>query len=113
MPASSERASYPWRPRPRSAGTRHEHRLELHHGCGLGWARTELSNDFASFLRQRLDLGLDKEDTVEIYYNASIARWLNATLDLQIINQALMKKLDSSGQLGTAVVAGFRLYARF
>lgn len=83
---------------------------------GLGWARTELSNNFASFLRQRLDLGLDKEDTVQMYYNASITRWLNATLDLQIINQALKKKLDSSGRLtdmDTTVVAGFRLYARF
>jgi porin len=83
---------------------------------GLGWARTEISNNFVPFLRQRLDLGLDKEDTVETYYNAAITRWLGATLDLQIINQALRKKLDSSGRLtdmGTAVIAGLRLYARF
>jgi porin len=83
---------------------------------GLGWARTEISNNFVSFLRQRIDLGLDKEDAVEMYYNASITRWLNATLDLQIIDQALKKQLDSSGRLtdmGTAVIAGVRLYARF
>jgi len=51
-----------------------------------------------------------------MYYNASITRWLTATLDLQIINPALQKTLDSSGQLkdvNTAVVAGLRLYARF
>ena len=83
---------------------------------GVGWARTEIRNNFVSFSRQRLDIGLDKEDAVEMYYNASITRWLNATLDLQIIDQALKKKLDSSGRLtdmGTAVIAGFRLYERF
>jgi hypothetical protein len=51
-----------------------------------------------------------------MYYNASITRWLNATLDLQIIDQALKKKFDSSRGLtdmGTVVIAGFRLYARF
>jgi porin len=34
------------------------------------------------FLRQRLNLGLDQEDAVEMYYNFSITKWLNATLDL-------------------------------
>ena len=83
---------------------------------GLGWARTELSNNFVPFLRQQLDLGLNKEDAIEMYYNASITKWLNATLDLQIIDQALDKKLDSSGRLtnmGTAVIGGLRLYTRF
>jgi porin len=87
-----------------------------HDTFGIGWARTELSNNFVPFLRQRLHLGLDKEDAIEMYYNASITRWLNATLDLQIVDQALDKKLDSSGRLtdmGTTVIAGFRLYARF
>jgi porin len=82
---------------------------------GLGWARTELSHNFVPFLREQLDLGLNKEDAIEMYYNASIAKWLNATLDLQIIDQALDKKLDS-GQLtnmGTAVIGGLRLYMRF
>src|SRR5262249_34258645 len=76
---------------------------------GLGWARTEISKNFVSFLRDRLDIGLDKEDAIEMYYDASITRWLSATLDLQIIDQALKKKLDASGQLrdmGTAVIAG-------
>jgi len=66
--------------------------------------------DFAAIL-------LEKEDAVEIYYNASITRWLTATLDLQIINPALKKTLDPSGQrlqdVGTSLLAGLRLYARF
>src|SRR5262249_34677569 len=33
---------------------------------GIDWARTELSDDFAPFLRQRLALGLNKEDAVEM-----------------------------------------------
>lgn len=83
---------------------------------GIGWARTEFSGDFVPFLRQRLALGLDREDAIEMYYNASLTRWLNATLDLQIVNPGLKKTLDSSGRLtdvNTAVVAGLRIYARF
>lgn len=83
---------------------------------GLGWARTEFSGNFVPFLRQRLNLGLDREDAIEMYYNASLTRWPNATLDLQIVNPALKKQLDSSGNLtdmNTAVVAGLRIYARF
>ena len=83
---------------------------------GVGWARTQFSDNFVPFLRQRLDLGLDKEDAVEMYYNASVTRWLGATLDLQIIDPALRKTLNASGQLqdnNTAVVLGLRLYARF
>ena len=81
-----------------------------------GWARTEFSDDFLPFLRQQLRLGLEREDAVEIFYNASVTSWLNAPLDLQIIKSALKKNLNSSGQLentDTAVVGGLRLYARF
>lgn len=83
---------------------------------GIGWARTEFSDKFIPFLRQQLHLGLDREDAIEMYYNASITRWLNATLDLQIIDPALKKTLDSSGGLkdnNTAVVGGLRIYSRF
>jgi porin len=84
---------------------------------GIGWARTEFSGDFVPFLRQRLNLGLDREDAVEMFYNVSITPALNATLDLQIVEPGLKKKLDaSSGRLedvNTAVVAGLRIYARF
>ena len=83
---------------------------------GLGWARTEFSSHFVPFLRQRLDLGLDHEDAIELYYNAAITPWLNATADLQIIDPALKKTLGSDGRLrdvDTAVVAGLRLNVRF
>lgn len=83
---------------------------------GIGWSRVEFSDSFVPFLRQQLDLGLDREDAVEMYYNFSITRWLDASLDLQIINPGLNKTLDSTGQLedmNTAVVLGLRLYARF
>jgi porin len=84
---------------------------------GIGWARTQLSGNFLPFLRQQLNLGLEKEDAVELYYNASITRWLTATLDLQIINPALQKTIDPAGQrlqdVGTSLLAGLRLYARF
>ena len=65
---------------------------------------------------QRLGLGLDVEDDIELYYNAVLTPWLNATLDLQIVDPALKKTLSPSGQLkdlNTAVVAGLRLYVRF
>ena len=83
---------------------------------GVGWARTQMSSNFVPFLRQQLNLGLDKEDAVEMYYNFSVTRWLNATLDLQVIDPALNKFLNSSGQLqnmNTSVVGGLRLYSRF
>jgi len=69
------------------------------------------------FLRQRLALGLNKEDAVEMYYNVSITPALNATLDLQIVEPGLKKMLDASGSrlqdVNTSVVAGLRIYARF
>ena len=83
---------------------------------GIGWARTEFSSNFVPFLRQRLDLGLDHEDAVEMYYSAALTPWLNATVDLQVVNPGLKKTLDSSNRLtdvNTAVVAGARLYVRF
>jgi len=64
---------------------------------GVGWARTQLRSQFIPFLRQRLNLGLDKEDVVEMYYN-------------------LHKSLNSSGNLqnmNTSVVGGLRIYSRF
>jgi porin len=83
---------------------------------GVGWARTELSGDFFPFLRQQLALGLEREDAIEMYYNAAVTSWLNATLDLQIIEPAIARKLSSSGRLqdvDTTIVAGLRFYVRF
>jgi porin len=83
---------------------------------GVGWARTELSDKFLPFLRERLRLGLEREDAIEMYYDASITPWLNASLDLQVVEPALTKTLSSSGGLadvGTRVVAGLRPHMRF
>ena len=85
---------------------------------GIGWARTEVSNNFLPLLRQ-LGLGLDREDAIEMYYNAAVTSWLGATADLQIVDPAIKKTLSSSGSSGrlrnidTAVIAGLRLYIRF
>jgi porin len=84
---------------------------------GIGWARTELSDNFVPFLRQQLRLGFGPEDAIELYYNAAITPWFNAALDLQIIDQASERRLNASGSqlrdMNTAVVLGLRVYARF
>ena len=83
---------------------------------GVGWARTEVTKNFLPLLRQQLGLGLDREDAIEMYYNAAVTPWLGATADLQIVDSAIKKILGPSGQLrnvDTAVVAGLRLYMRF
>lgn len=88
----------------------------LKDNIGIGWARTQFSSDFVPFLRQKLDLGLDKEDAVELYYNAVITPWLNLNVNLEIVQSALNKTLNASNQLvnmDTAVVGGLRAYIRF
>jgi porin len=83
---------------------------------GIGWARTQFSGEFIPFLRQALNLGLEHEDAIEMYYNAALTPWLTATTDLQIVNPGLQRALNSSMQLtniDTAVVAGVRLRVRF
>jgi porin len=80
---------------------------------GIGWARTQFSDDFVPFLRQRLGLGLSAEDDIELYYNAALTPWLNATLDLQIVNPGLAKTIDGGlRDVNTAVVLGLRVYIR-
>jgi porin len=83
---------------------------------GLGVARTQFSSAFVPFLRQQLNLGLQREDAIEMYYNAAVTQWLNFTADLQIVNPGTKKALNSAGQLAnidTPVVAGARLRVRF
>jgi porin len=84
---------------------------------GIGWARADLTSNFAPFLRKQLNLGLDHDDAIEMYYNAALTGWLGATLDLQIVNPALTKRISSSGtglsEVETAVIGGLRLYVRF
>jgi porin len=87
-----------------------------HDTFGVGWAHTQLSDDFLPFMRQQLRLGLQREDAIELYYNAAITSWLGATAEVQVIQPALTKKLSSSGSLedvDTTVVAGLRFYVRF
>ena len=84
---------------------------------GIGWARTQFSNNFVPLLRQRFHLGLDKEDAVEMFYNAAITQWLRMSLDLQVINTGLQKRLsddrNSLKNVDTVVVGGVRTYIRF
>jgi porin len=83
---------------------------------GIGWARTEFSDDFVPYLRSTFDLGLDHEDAVELYYNASVTPWLSISPSLQIISPALNKALDPSGNfkdLDTTYLAGVRVGIRF
>jgi porin len=95
---------------------------------GIGWSNVQFSNNLVPFLRQRLGLGLEHENAVEMYYNAALTGWLNLTADLQIVNPGLKKTLDPSApgvvilgtpvgpglkDVNTAVVAGVRLYTRF
>ena len=83
---------------------------------GVGWSRIDFSDKFVPFLRKTLNLGLDHEDAVELYYNFAATKWLGLTVDLQIVNPGLKKTLTSSNQLqdnNTAVLLGLRLYARF
>ena len=84
---------------------------------GIGWARTQFSDNFLPLLRQRFHLGLDQEDAVEMFYNAAITQWLRMSLDLQVINTGLQKTLsddrNSLKGVDTAVVGGVRMYIRF
>jgi porin len=83
---------------------------------GLGIARTQFSSAFLPLLRQQLNLGLQREDAIEMYYNAAVTQWFNLTADLQIVNPGIKKALNGVGQLAnvdTAVVVGARFRVRF
>lgn len=87
-----------------------------HDTFGIGWARTEFSDDFIPLLRNSLDLGLDHEDVTEIYYNAAVTPWLSVTPNLQIIDSGLNKASNSNGDLENlddAYIAGIRVGIRF
>jgi porin len=82
---------------------------------GLGFASTRFSSEFVPLLRERLDLGLQREDAFEMYYNAAICGWLTASADLQVVKPALTRALVGTQltSVDTALVAGLRLWARF
>lgn len=82
---------------------------------GIGAADTEFSGAFLPFLRQQLNLGLQHEEAVEMYYNAALTPWLNTTFDLQIVSPGVSRALNAAGQLAnidTAVVLGGRVRVR-
>ena len=84
---------------------------------GLGLARTQFSDSFLPFLRQQFNLGLQREDAIEMYYNMAITPWMNVTSDLQIVDSGFNKVISpTTGKLtgiDTVVVAGARLRIRF
>jgi len=84
---------------------------------GMGFARTQFSSAFVPLLRERFDLGLDHENTFELYYNLALTGWLSVTPDLQVINPGLKKTLNPSGtalvNVDTATIAGIRFRVRF
>ena len=84
---------------------------------GFGLARTQFSNSFLPFLRQQFNLGLQRADAIEMYYNMAITPWMNLTSDLQIVDSALNKAISpTTGKLtgiDTVVVAGARIRVRF
>jgi porin len=84
---------------------------------GMGFARTQFSSAFVPFLRERLGLGLDHEDTFELYYSLALTGWLTVTPDLQVVNPGLKRALNPSGtalmNVDTATIAGVRFRVRF
>lgn len=83
---------------------------------GAGISRTQFSDAFLSFLRQRLDLGLEHEDALEAYYSLALTGWLTATADIQFIRPGLQKSLNMSGSglvnVDAATIAGIRIRVR-
>jgi porin len=87
-----------------------------HDDFGIGFARAQFSDNFVPYLRDTLDLGLDREDAVELYYKASVTPWLSITPSLQILSSGLTKALDTNGgleDLDTTYIAGVRVGIRF
>ncbi|MGY6276066.1 carbohydrate porin [Methylomonas sp. MgM2] len=83
---------------------------------GVGWARTQFSSQFLTFMREKLDIGMQVEDAVELYYTAQLTPWLNISPDLQIVNSALNKTLNDTGGLkniDTSVEASLRMNILF
>lgn len=84
---------------------------------GIGIARTQISSAFLPYVTQRLGLGLDHEDALEMYYNLAVTGWLSVTADLQVVDPGLKKTLNLPAQslenVDTALIAGLRFRVRF
>jgi len=87
-----------------------------HDSFGVGWARTQFSDQFVPLLRERLGIGLDHEDAIEMYYTAAITPWLNLSPNLQVIDSGLNKDTSNGSGLqdiNTAVKASLRMNILF
>ncbi len=87
-----------------------------HDSFGIGWARTQFSDQFMPLLRDKLALGLDHEDAIEMYYTAAITPWLNVSPNLQIIKSGMNKELNNSNELqdmDTTLEASLRMNLLF
>jgi porin len=84
---------------------------------GVGWSRVNISGNLLPFLREKVDIGLDHEDTIEAYYNASLTPAVGLAADLQVTNPALKKFVNRSNSevqnMSTAWIVGLRIYVRF
>ncbi len=84
---------------------------------GIGWSRVDINGDFADFLREKLALGLTREDAYEAFYTAQLTRSIGASLNVQYIDQAIKKHLDPSTSrlvaTDNAFLVALRLYMRF
>jgi porin len=83
---------------------------------GLGLSRTEFSDYFMSYLRDRFELGLDHEDVLELYYSAQLAPWLTLSPSFQAIRSGLVRTLDANHEfqdLDTTYLVGVRVGIRF
>jgi porin len=85
---------------------------------GIAWARTEFSDDFLRPLRALpVNIGLDREDAVELYYNAAVTPWLSVSPSLQVISPALNKTFDAASHtfkdMDTTYILGVRMGVRF
>jgi porin len=83
---------------------------------GLGWSYVELSDKLIPNLRAFLDLGLEREHAVELYYSVAVTPWLFVTPDLQIVLPASNNVVEPGPQLkevDTAVIGGLRVFMRF
>ncbi len=90
--------------------------MRPHDSFGIGWARSQFSAQFVPLLRDRLGLGLDHEDAIEMYYTAAITPWLNVSPNLQVINSGMNKTLGNGNGLqnmDTVVEANLRMNIQF
>lgn len=89
-----------------------------HDQFGIGWARANYSDDFLRELRNLpINLGLDYEDAIELYYNFAVTPWMSVSPSLQVITPALNKSFDAGSQsfkdIDTTYIAGVRVGIRF